>query len=184
MLFQRLVLLKASLALKRKKRHTPTVPKHKFELNNATNSDCWIHFRFYKADLQQLRALLDIPEQCKLDNGSIESGDFCFCVFLKRMAYPNRLFDLVVFFGVDYTRISRICSFILNFIYSKWKWLLDFPRHLVTPSYIAAAKDKLGLQNVIVGFIDGTVRFIPRPTAYQKVMYNGHKRHHALKYQS
>lgn len=34
------------------------------------------------------------------------------------------------------------------------------------------------------GFIDGTVRSICRPTRHQKVCYNGHKRVHALKYQS
>ena len=34
------------------------------------------------------------------------------------------------------------------------------------------------------GFIDGTVRPICRPGENQKVVYNGHKRVHALKYQS
>ena len=34
------------------------------------------------------------------------------------------------------------------------------------------------------GFIDGTVRPICRPEENQKVVYNGHKRVHALKYQS
>ena len=34
------------------------------------------------------------------------------------------------------------------------------------------------------GFIDGTVRPICRPGENQNVVYNGHKRVHALKYQS
>ena len=34
------------------------------------------------------------------------------------------------------------------------------------------------------GFIDGTTRKICRPEKDQKVMYNGHKRVHAFKYQS
>ena len=34
------------------------------------------------------------------------------------------------------------------------------------------------------GFIDGTVRPICRPEQSQKIVYNGHKRVHALKYQS
>ena len=34
------------------------------------------------------------------------------------------------------------------------------------------------------GFIDGTVRPISRPGENQKVVYNGHKRVHALKFQS
>ena len=34
------------------------------------------------------------------------------------------------------------------------------------------------------GFVDGTVRAICRPEKNQRVVYNGHKRVHALKYQS
>ena len=34
------------------------------------------------------------------------------------------------------------------------------------------------------GFIDGTVRPICRPGEKQRIVYNGHKRVHALKYQS
>ena len=34
------------------------------------------------------------------------------------------------------------------------------------------------------GFVDGTVRPIARPGEYQRVLYNGYKRVHALKFQS
>lgn len=34
------------------------------------------------------------------------------------------------------------------------------------------------------GFVDGTVRPIARPGEHQKVIYNGHKKVHALKFQS
>ena len=34
------------------------------------------------------------------------------------------------------------------------------------------------------GFVDGTVRPICRPSELQRVVYNGHKRVHALKFQS
>ena len=36
----------------------------------------------------------------------------------------------------------------------------------------------------VFGFIDGTVRPIARPGENQRVVYNGHKTVHALKYQS
>ena len=35
-----------------------------------------------------------------------------------------------------------------------------------------------------LGFIDGTVRRIARPNKNQRIVYNGHKRVHALKFQS
>ena len=34
------------------------------------------------------------------------------------------------------------------------------------------------------GFIDGTVRPIARPNQHQRIVYNGHKRVHSLKFQS
>ena len=34
------------------------------------------------------------------------------------------------------------------------------------------------------GFVDGTVRPICRPGEHQRVVYNGHKRVHAIKFQS
>ena len=50
--------------------------------------------------------------------------------------------------------------------------------------YAAAVEAKgAPLQNCW-GFIDGTVRAICRPSVYQREMYNGHKRYHALKFQS
>ena len=33
------------------------------------------------------------------------------------------------------------------------------------------------------GFIDGTVRPIPRPVKNQKILYSGHKRVHCIKFQ-
>ena len=39
------------------------------------------------------------------------------------------------------------------------------------------------LQNSL-GFVDGTVRPVSRPSRNQRVLYNGHKKVHALKFQS
>ena len=38
--------------------------------------------------------------------------------------------------------------------------------------------------NNCIGFVDGTVRPISRPRKPQRSVYNGHKRIHALKFQS
>ena len=34
------------------------------------------------------------------------------------------------------------------------------------------------------GFIDGTLRAISRPREHQRILYNGHKRRHGIKFQS
>ena len=47
----------------------------------------------------------------------------------------------------------------------------------------AVAEKGAALSNCF-GFVDGTVRPICRPGKDQKIVYNGHKRVHALKFQS
>ena len=50
--------------------------------------------------------------------------------------------------------------------------------------YARAVHEHGAILNNCWGFVDGTVRPICRPTQHQGVMYNGHKRVHAVKYQS
>ena len=51
-------------------------------------------------------------------------------------------------------------------------------------SYADATYNKGAPLENCVGFVDGTVRRIARPKYNQRVMYNGHKRVHAIKFQS
>ena len=50
--------------------------------------------------------------------------------------------------------------------------------------YADAVSLKGAALNNCFGFIDGTVRPICRPGEHQRMVYNGHKRIHALKFQS
>ncbi|KAF0741162.1 hypothetical protein Ae201684P_002225 [Aphanomyces euteiches] len=108
-------------------------------------------------------------------------------VFLKRMSYPSRLIDLEVFFGIETSVISRIVSKVLDILY-EFRGILHWDHHRLTKEtltmYAEAIVSKKAPLNCVVGFIDGTVRPIARPTRYQRSTYNGHKRVHALKFQS
>lgn len=55
--------------------------------------------------------------------------------------------------------------------------------HAKTIVYCEAVARKSDVDLSVWGFIDGTVRRICRPNEEQREYYNGHKRHHALKYQ-
>ena len=50
--------------------------------------------------------------------------------------------------------------------------------------YADAVHAKGAALNNCFGFVDGTVRPIWRPTEKQRIVYNGHKRVHSLKFQS
>ena len=78
---------------------------------------------------------------------------------------------------------------VLDFIYDTHGHLITQWNHrLLNPQsmevYAQAIRGKgAALQNCF-GFVDGTVRPIARPDQHQRIMYNGHKRVHALKFQS
>jgi len=42
------------------------------------------------------------------------------CILLRRLAYPNRLFDLVRIFHRDISSLSRIIYWTLNFVYERF----------------------------------------------------------------
>jgi len=50
--------------------------------------------------------------------------------------------------------------------------------------YADAIQAKGAALDICWGFVDGTVRAICRPKVNQRVVYNGHKRVHSLKFQS
>lgn len=75
---------------------------------------------------------------------------------------------------------------VLDFIYDthgrrikEWNHDLLSPASLQTYANAVYAKGAV-LENFF-GFVDGTIRPIARPDENQRVVYNGHKRVHALK---
>jgi hypothetical protein len=111
------------------------------------------------------------------------------CILLRRLAYPNRLADLCFLFPRSPAALSRIHNHVLNDLYDDFGHLLRLkPENfsvgdltLLGEAVHAVTKSEI---DTCIGFIDGTVRSICRPTIDQDVVYNGHRRTHALKYQA
>lgn len=90
-------------------------------------------------------------------------------------------------FGRPILELSMVTNEVLDFIHNthshkitEWNHALLSPALLQT--YVVATYAKGAALNCF-GFIDGTVRPIARPGENQRVVYNGHKRVHALKFQ-
>ena len=74
-------------------------------------------------------------------------------------------------------------------IYDTWHHLLTtfeqtWLDHLNFEMFADAIHDKGGALSNCWGFIDGTVRPICRPGKRQRLVYNGHKKDYAIKFQS
>lgn len=160
-----------------------------FKLENVDEAECKAEFRVEKGDLPQLAEVLGIPREFRCDQRTVCDGMEGLCMLLRRLAYPCRYSDLIPRFGRPVPEISMITSTVADFIYvnhgyriTRWNNTILSPDNL--ERYAEAIHSKGAALDNCFGFVDGTVRPICRPNVNQRQVYNGHKRVHALKFQS
>jgi hypothetical protein len=143
--------------------------------------------RFTRAEIEELVNILDVPAyiQCEKSRNK-EDRITALCMLLCRLAYPTRLVDVEMQFGGGKSRFSRITYLTAAFLWQRWKHLLRFdPRLLTQPKlawFAAAFKSKGAPLDCIAGLIDGTLQKNAHPVRNQRIVYNGWKRIHCLKY--
>ena len=109
-------------------------------------------------------------------------------MLLNRLSYPCRYSDMIQRFGRPVPELSMIVNRVVDFIFDNHGHrLLEWNNDVLTPQnlqiYANAIHEKGSPLENCFGFIDGTVRPISRPGQHQRVVYNGHKRVHSLKFQ-
>lgn len=173
-----------------KQRPLPSAPVGaRPDLNTFSEEYCIEQFRFTLPEVRTLAAALGLPAQMVAENNLRWTRVEGLCILLRRLAYPNRLCDLVSIFQRGVSDLSRISNGVCLFIYNRWGHLLrDFTNAAwFTPErvqlYADAISRKCPLPNCF-GFIDGTVRPMCRPSEGQRGFYNGKDRVHCLKFQS
>ena len=160
-----------------------------FSLGNFSEEECIAEFRVEKNDLPVLGDALGIPPVFRCSQRSVFQGMEGLCMLLKRLAYPCRYSDMIPRFGRPVPEISMMTNVVLDWIYNEHgHHLTDFNQPFLSRAslrtYADAIHQKGAALNNCWGFVDGTVRPICRPLQNQRIVYNGHKRVHALKFQS
>lgn len=92
-------------------------------------------------------------------------------------------------FGRNPTELCLIFNNVLSFVYDNHHHRLkSFNQPFLSPQmldrYAQAIFDRGSPLPNCFGFVDGTLRPIARPKKNQRVVYNGHKRVHGIKFQS
>ena len=97
--------------------------------------------------------------------------------------------DMISRFARPVPVISMITNTVIDYIYSQhghrittWNHVMMNPEKLQI--YANAISAKGAPLDRCFGFIDGTLVRICRPGKNQRIVYNGHKRVHAIKFQS
>ncbi|EGZ17841.1 hypothetical protein PHYSODRAFT_503102, partial [Phytophthora sojae] len=172
------------------------LPRAPFSFNGLSNDECIDKFRFDKTQLATLVKLFDLGA-IRTRERTAATGVEGLCIVLYKLAVPMRWSDLESFFGRNSCGLSNLFLHVLELLDSKFSDLLYFNHDYAAENlqaYADAVFDAGGLLQIVWAFVDGTVRGICRPTARnvrrdgkylsQKSVYNGHKRKHALKYQT
>ena len=143
-----------------------------------------------KIDLPLLAEVLRIPEVVECYQRSTCDGLEALCIMLKRFTYPCRYSDMIAQFARPVPVLCMINNYMIDYIYdTHGSKILQWNNDILNPCKLqeycnAISAGKSSPLDNCFGFIDGTVRAISRPGQNQRVLYNGHKRIHAIKFQS
>ena len=162
----------------------------KFSLANKDPAKCKADFRVEKRDIPLLVDGLTVPPVFRCHNGTICDGAEGLCIImLKRFAYPCRYSDIIPIFGRSVPELGMISNKVVDWMYTTHghkitQWNHDLLNPAALNEYADAISNKGAALENCFGFIDGTVRPISRQDENQRIVHNGHKWVHALKFQS
>ena len=147
-----------------------------------------LDFPVDKRNIALLVETLRVPPIFKCSNGTICDGTEGLCIVLKRFAYPCRYSDMMPIFRRSVPELSLICNQVTDWIYNTHGHKVTRWNHgILNPPLIATYADAVHSKGAALdncfSFIDGTVWPISRPMSNQRVVYNGNRRVHALKFQ-
>ncbi len=158
-----------------------------FDWENLDELTCKVEFRFDKCDIPLLQEALQFPAMVNIPHATDCSGLEALCILLKRFAYPVRYCDMVPTFGRSVPELCKITQYGINHVFNSHRFRLQsWNQPLLSAEnlacYASAIHTKGAPLQTCFGFIDGTVRPICRPSLNQRIVYNGHKRLHAIKF--
>jgi len=160
-----------------------------FDLDRLTAKECWSEFRFRKDDIYDLQNIFRIPDEVHTYNRMKIDGVEALCIFLHKFAYTCRYSDMIPRFARAVPELSVISNHVLDHLYSNFNIkLTSFAQAWLRPHCLEQFCETIHSKGAALDncfrFVDGTVRPICRPETNQRVVYNGHKKIHSLKFQS
>ena len=160
-----------------------------FNLESQSEAECRANFRVEKHHIPLVEDVLQIPQYFVCDQGTVCEGTEGLCMILKRYSFPCRYSDMIPIFGRPVPELCMICNTVTDWIYAHHSHrITQWNRTILNPveleKYAEAVFNKGAPLSNCFGFVDGTVRPITRPGENQRLLYNGHKRVHGLKFQS
>ena len=161
----------------------------KFDYDQIDESECLAEFRVRKQDITLLADVLQLPVTIRCHQRTTCERTEVLCMLLKRFSYACRYSDMIHRLARPVPEISMITNTVMDHIFLSHghrisQWNFDILSPPMLQEYADVIHAKSAPLNNCFEFIDGTVRPISRPGQHQRIVHNGHKRVHSLKFQS
>jgi hypothetical protein len=162
------------------------VPSMEFDAASFDDKMFVSFFRFEREEIEMIISGLGLPVNIVTSQRDKDTTFNVFCLMCCKYAFPGRFAHMIKIFGRSAPSMSRLISELRSTIYLEYSSALRNPARLSEEEcacFASAIRPFCGLP-VVVGFIDGTVREICKPSVLQGPLYNGKDRKHSLKYQA
>ena len=161
----------------------------RFDIENIDETECLAEFRVRKQDIPVLANVPQLPVNIRCPQRTICDRIEGLFMLLRRFSYPCRYSDMISRFGRPVPELCMIMNEVMDNIFDNLshrisQWNDDILNPYLFQEYADVKHAKGAPLENCFGFIDGTVRPIARPDQQQRIVYNGHKRVHSLKFQS
>jgi hypothetical protein len=177
----------ALLLLDRTLRERLLIPQERFNMDFVCEQTCVSMFCCTKEGIRRMIASMRLPHVLITKDRDAVLMHEAILIVLRRLSYPNRWIDMAMMFGRSQSSLCKVYKHVIHLLYEKYMEKIEFDAAVLT-RYASESKRaiafKTGVTSSCVAFVDGTVRPIARPVYFQRQAYNGHKRVHALKFQS
>lgn len=142
-------------------------------------------FRFDALHLRELMSVLDIPRFFWANHSTRRfNGEEAFLLLLRRLGGRETLVHLSAVFDRSAPALSEMYNAVLDHVYVHAAVAMGIELWEDEVDSFARALQLAGCPMAnCIGFVDGTMFDIRRPTHGQESMYNGWKRKHKVKYQ-
>lgn len=165
---------------------TYVVPQKVWNPDSFCDRNFQAHFRFERHEAELIINELALPSHIVTSHRDKAPVLEVFCMMCMKFAYPTRYCTMLREYGRSQSAMSRLIKALRSELYDRYSHSLRHPRPLCEDEcacFASKCRSKCG-NPIVVGFIDGTVREITKPTVLQGPLYNGKDRKHSLKYQA
>jgi hypothetical protein len=139
-----------------------------FKLEQFNEEACLHLFRFGPSQILAISVIIFSSKSIELDPRARISDVEALCILLNRLSYPSRLKTMESTFGRSFTTLSRIINTTIDLILDSCGHVVSISSAFVNEETIRrwmnAIRQKGAPLEHCVGFVDGTVRPICRPS--------------------